>query len=158
MSALLFLDRPIFRRAFHLGALALRGVTLGVRGAAIDPDGRICLVRHTYMAGWYLPGGGVELGETAEEAMRREFREEAEIVPTGPLHLHGFYRNVGDSRRDHVAFYVARTFTVTGPKGRDREIAECGFFPLDALPEGTTRATQDRLRELREGGPAAATW
>ncbi|TXM90697.1 DNA mismatch repair protein MutT, partial [Methylobacterium sp. WL122] len=28
------LDRPLARRLFHLGALATRGMTLGVRGAA----------------------------------------------------------------------------------------------------------------------------
>jgi ADP-ribose pyrophosphatase YjhB (NUDIX family) len=154
----MLLDRPLLRRMFHLGALASRGMTLGVRGIAIDPQGRVALVRHTYVGGWHLPGGGVERGETAMGAMVREFREEAEIVATGPLRLHGFYLNGAAAPRDHVALFVVPAFTVTRPKAPDREIAACGFFPLDALPEGTTRATAARLREVRQGLPPDPNW
>lgn len=155
----MLLDRPLLRRLFHLGALATRGMTLGVRGVAIDDADRVCLVRHTYVAGWHLPGGGIESGENALDAMAREFREEAEIaVDAARLRLHGFYQNKADAGRDHVALYVAPAFTVLGPKGHDREIAACDFFPLDRLPEETTRATRDRLREIAEGLPPAALW
>lgn len=154
------LDRPLLRRLFHVGLLAARGMTLGVRGAAVDAAGRICLVRHTYVAGWHLPGGGVEPGETARDAMVREFREEAEIVvePGAPLRLHGLYLNGAASGRDHVALYVTRAFTVRGPKAPDREIAEARFFHLDALPEDATRATRARLREIDDGAPAPGRW
>ena len=156
----MLLDRPIFRRLFHLGALALRGMTLGVRGVAIDEQGRVCLVRHTYVSGWQLPGGGIEVGEDAALAMAREFREEAEIVvdPAVPLRLHGFYHNLAGSRRDHVALFLAPSFTIPKQKEPDREIAACGFFPLDSLPEDTTRATRERLREIRDGTAPAAVW
>ncbi|GJD95137.1 NUDIX domain-containing protein [Methylobacterium iners] len=152
-------DRPLLRRLFHLGALAARGMTLGVRGAAFDAEGRICLVRHTYVGGWHLPGGGVDGGENAPEAMAREFREEAEIaVDPASLQLHGFYHNAAAAGRDHVALYRTTTFSVLRPKLPDREIAECGFFALESLPEGTTRATRERLREIREGLPPATLW
>ena len=73
--------------------------------------------------------------------MVREFREEAEIVvdPEQPLRLHGFYHNRAAAGRDHVALYVAAAFSVRAPKQPDREIAACGFFPLDALPAGDHR-------------------
>ena len=41
-------------------------MTFGVRAAVIDAENRIFLVKHTYVPGWYLPGGGVDPGETAD--------------------------------------------------------------------------------------------
>ncbi|MGU3360938.1 NUDIX domain-containing protein [Methylobacterium sp. M6A4_1b] len=156
----MLLQKPWMRRLIHYGALATRGMTLGVRGVAIDGEGRVCLVRHTYVAGWHLPGGGIEAGESAVTAMVREFREEAEIVvdPGRPMQLHGFYHNLSAVGRDHVALYVATGFSVLAPKRPDREIAACGFYPLDALPAETTAATRARLREIREGLAPAAHW
>ena len=154
----MLLDRRLLRRLFHLGALATRGLTLGVRGIALDSQGRVALVRHTYVSGWHLPGGGVELGESAAEAMIREFREEAEIVPEAPLRLLGLYRNVVAAPRDHVAVFALSAFTVLRPKAPDREIAACAFFPIDALPEGTTRGTRTRLEEMQKGLPPDPHW
>ena len=107
---------------------------------------------------WHLPGGGVERGETAVAAMEREFREEAEIAAAAPLRLHGLYRNAGAAPRDHVAVFVLSAFTVLRDKTPDREIAAFGFFPVDALPEGTTRATAARLREIRQGLAPDPDW
>jgi hypothetical protein len=80
------------------------------------------------------------------------------VEPVQPLRLHGFYHNRAAAGRDHVALYVAPAFSVRAPKAPDREIAACGFFPLDALPPETTQATRVRLREIREGLPPAAQW
>lgn len=135
-----------------------RGMTLGVRAVVLDDRGRVFLIRHTYVPGWHLPGGGVETGETALEALARELREEAGIALAGEPELAGVFFNRRISRRDHVLVYVVRAFTVAETKQPDREIAEAGFFPLDALPEGTTRATRIRLSEILDGRPPATTW
>ncbi len=133
----------------------VRAMTLGVRAVVLDDRG-VFLVRHTYLSGWYLPGGGVDRGESAETAVVRELREEGGILCTARPLLHGFHRN---GRRDHVACYVVRAFTVGPlPPAAHWEIAEAGFFPLDRLPEGTTPATRARLREVLANEPAAADW
>ena len=146
------------RRGLHLYWRFSRGLTLGVRGAAIDDRNRIFLVRHTYTPGWHMPGGGVEVGETALEALVREMREEAALEIAGTPHLHGVFFHRGVSRRDHVLVFVTREFEVLAPKAPDREIAEAGFFPLDRLPEGTTRATRARIAEIVGGLSPAPLW
>ena len=123
-----------------------RAVTLGVRVIVLD-HASVFLVRHTYAPGWYLPGGCVDRGECAEAAAVRELLEEGGIVCTQRPVLHGVFRN---GRRDHVVCYVVRSF-IQQPKVPDIEIAEAGFFPLDALPGGTTVATRARLAELASG-------
>jgi 8-oxo-dGTP pyrophosphatase MutT (NUDIX family) len=146
------------RRGLHLYWRFSRGLTLGVRGAAIAGDNRIFLVRHTYTPGWQMPGGGVEAGEAAVEALVREMREEAALEIAGTPRLHGVFFHGGVSRRDHVLVFVAREFEVLAPKKPDREIAEASFFPLDRLPEGTTRATRARIAEIAGGHPPAVLW
>ena len=133
-------------------------MTLGVRGVALDDEGRVLLVKHGYTPGWHFPGGGVERGETCEAALRREMEEEACVIPEPPLALHGLFHNANVSPRDHVAVYVARRFRVAGERRPDGEILAARFFPLDALPEETTRATRARLAEILDGRPLSPTW
>ncbi|HEY8580234.1 MAG TPA: DNA mismatch repair protein MutT, partial [Beijerinckiaceae bacterium] len=66
--------------------------------------------------------------------------------------------NRNASPRDHVAVYVARGFEVVGAKAPDREIAAAGFFPVDAPPEETTRATRARLNEVFAGVAPDPYW
>ncbi len=135
-----------------------RAVTLGVRVAVLDEAaGRVLLVRHSYTPGWYLPGGGVDRGETAEAAAVRETREETAVLCLERPLLHGLFHNAG-LRRDHVACYVVRRFEPIAGAKPDQEIAETGFFPLDALPAGTTAATRRRLAEMVGGTPPPSVW
>lgn len=152
------LGERLTTRLAHLIFLVMRPMTLGVRAAVIDDDRRILLVKHSYIAGWHMPGGGVEPGETCESALMRELAEEANVTLAGPIVLHGLFFNAHVSRRDHVALYVARRFQVTGTRAPDREILEARFFALDALPPDVTRATRARLAEIFDGQAIAALW
>lgn len=134
-----------------------RGMTLGVRGAVLRND-EVMLVRHGYTPGWHLPGGGVEPGETFEQALAKELLEEGNVRVTGTPQLHGLFQNRNASSRDHVAVYVVREFDYGGPLAPSFEIQEAKFFPLGALPEGTTQSTRRRLKEILDGTPPPQQW
>ena len=140
--------------ALHHRLWLTRAVTLGVRTVVLDARG-VFLVRHSYVPGWYLPGGGVDRGESAEKAAVRELREEGGIRCLGRPVLHGFYRN---GRRDHVACYVVRDFEAPDTTLPSPEIAEAGWFTPGALPEETTAATRARIAEVLEGRRPPADW
>jgi 8-oxo-dGTP pyrophosphatase MutT (NUDIX family) len=149
---------PLLRRFFHLYWRFARGLTLGARAVVLDEVNRVFLVRHGYVSGWYLPGGGVEAGETLGDALRRELMEEGGIELSGEPVLHGLFHNSHVSRRDHVAVYVVRHFRQDRIPKPNHEIVECGFFAATALPEGTTPGTRLRIAEVLEARPAIRTW
>jgi 8-oxo-dGTP pyrophosphatase MutT (NUDIX family) len=149
---------PVIRPAMHTYWRFSRPVTLGVRGLVVDGTGRVFLVKHSYVPGWHLPGGGVETGESMLTALARELAEEGNIQLNGQPQLFGMYFNARVSRRDHVALFIVRDFHQEKVPEPNREIIEHGFFALDALPEDTGRATRARLDEVFKGVSVSEMW
>jgi ADP-ribose pyrophosphatase YjhB (NUDIX family) len=146
------------RPLMHLYWRMSRGLTLGVRGLVIDGQGRVFLVKHTYVSGWHLPGGGVEPGETVVDALARELKEEGNIELAAAPTQFGIYFQPAVSKRDHVVLFVVREFCQPAPPVPDQEIMAHGFFPRDALPPDTTRATRARIAEVITGITASPRW
>lgn len=140
------------------GALFQRPMTLGVRGLIIDKEDRVLLVKHTYVSGFYLPGGGVETGETILQALERELFEECAVSLKSPPLLYNIYLNKRSSSRDHVALFVIRNFCDEGPRLPDKEIAEVKYFPVDQLPDDATPATQRRIDEVLNNIEMSPYW
>lgn len=146
--------RPIARLYWRV----TRPLTLGVRGLVRDEAGHILLVRHSYVAGWYFPGGGVECGETTLTALTRELDEEAGVILTATPRFVGLYANFREFKSDHIAFYVIEAGQYDLVARSSFEIAEYAFFAPDALPEGITRGTRARLAELERDAPCPEYW
>ena len=144
-------------KLFHIYFRVKRPMTLGVRGLCLKGE-TVFLIRHTYVPGWQLPGGGVETGETLRVTLDKELMEEGNIRLTAEPQLFQVYFNRRMSKRDHVALYICRDFEQVSPKHPDHEIAESGFFPIHALPEGTTRATRERIEEVLHGRSPSQDW
>jgi ADP-ribose pyrophosphatase YjhB (NUDIX family) len=135
-----------------------RALTLGVRGIVIDSEGRVLLVRQTYIEGWTLPGGGVEFGETLEQALARELDEEGGVTVDGTPELVGIYDNRAAFPGDHVAIYVVRQWHRNRVPKPNLEIAETGFFYPEALPSNVLPATRRRIEEMLGQRSAEAVW
>jgi ADP-ribose pyrophosphatase YjhB (NUDIX family) len=136
-----------------------RGLTLGTRAIVLDAQERVLLVRHGYMAGWHLPGGGVERGEAIEVALARELLEETGVaVAPGDAELIGIYTNFASYPGDHIAAFRVRRYTQDRQPPPSFEIRERGFFAVDRLPEGVGAGTARRLAEQFQGAPRSVHW
>lgn len=146
--------KPLLFRYWRIS----RGMTLGVRCALFDEDGRVLLVKHTYTPGWHFPGGGVEPGETLIEAVQKEVREETGINLTIRPRLQGVFLNRKGANRDHVALFVCRQWQRVENHIADYEISDVKLFALDALPPDITASTAQRLNELVHQTPMSDEW
>lgn len=145
--------RPLVYGWFRLR----RGLTLGVRGLVTDGEGRILLIQHTYVPGWYMPGGGVERGETAETAVIRELQEEAGIRVLGRPRLLSAHDNNARHPGDHVLVYRIEAWEPCAASAQG-EIHEIGWFAPDALPDGVSPGTRRRLAEVLDGLECDVMW
>ena len=145
----------IFQSWFRIS----RPMTLGVRAVMENEAGHVFMIRHTYTPGWYLPGGGVEKGETSLESLERELLEEGGFTLNAAPDLVGIYSNQFVFPNDHVVLYRAPAGTWDQGKATSiGEIAEAAWVDPRQPPEGTTPGTLARLMELFADGPRSAYW
>jgi ADP-ribose pyrophosphatase YjhB (NUDIX family) len=96
-----------------------------------DQDKRILLVKTTYnrFHPWGLPGGGLEYGETADEALVREMYEETNLR----IEIERFLF-VKTWKPDRVGLYY-RCRVASGEFQPSDEVSELGYFSQDELPD-----------------------
>ncbi|MEO1552973.1 MAG: NUDIX domain-containing protein [Pseudomonadota bacterium] len=144
---------------FRLWFRVSRPMTLGARAVVENQSGQVLLVRHTYTKGLYLPGGGVERGETVYQTIRKELEEEGGIRLLRDPNQMGIFSNHQIMKNDHVVLFrvEAGSWEPCGaPNGR--EIAETVWCDPLAPPEDATPATKRRLQEVFAAVSPTAHW
>lgn len=152
-----------FIRALYLARRQLwrlsRPTTLGVRVIATTPEGGVVLVRHAYVAGWHLPGGGVERGESFMRGAARELEEEGGyFTREEDLRCFGVYANIDEFKSDHVILVVTEKITPSLRTASRFEIVESRLFPLQSLPTDLAAGSARRLDEYLGRETIRATW
>lgn len=120
--------------------------TLGTRVLLIK-ENTILLVKHSYQSQWYLPGGGLKKGETYEDGLRRELKEELN-AQLSDLQLFGIYNNNYEGKNDSIVIFLCSNFSFD-PKS-NAEIANYNFFKLTELPKDISPGTKKRIEEYME--------
>jgi mutator protein MutT len=132
-------------------------------GAVIVQGGQVLIVKRKYdpLAGrWSLPGGGVELGETLEDSVVREMREETGLdIEVGPV-IEVFDRITRDSNGDvryHFVLVDYLCWPVGGELCASSDVEDARFVDPADLPQYnlTLKANQviERALELDQQAP-----
>jgi len=151
------LCRRLLWRIMQVWFRLRRSMTIGVRALVIADGERILLVRPRLVDYWTLPGGGLERGETACEALARELKEEAAIMMRGVPKLLAVYSQEREFRGDHVLLYLVTDFE-PAKFVPSLEIIEARFFDLKKLPESITVGTLRRIDEFQNNRAPTAHW
>lgn len=135
----------------------LKNKTIGARALVIQ-DQEILLVKHSYLANWYLPGGGVDASEHPICAIKREVAEEVGIILEKDPILFGIYLNRREKRDDFVVIYVVKDWKHMLNHKQDGEISDSRFFDLNDLPTDISPATARRIAEYQQRQPIDPNW
>jgi 8-oxo-dGTP pyrophosphatase MutT (NUDIX family) len=128
---------------------------LGVSAAVFDGEGRVLLVRHSYIPGWHLPGGGVDRGEHPDAAIRRELAEEVGLSG-GTVRFAGLYARKAGWVSAPVAFYRVDDAVVNFRP--NLEVRAISFADPLSPPPGTAAGTLRRMAELSGRADISPYW
>jgi len=123
---------------------------IGVFALIFDDEGRILLGHRRDVDGWNLPGGGMEAGETVDEALCREVREETGLdIEVGQL------VGVYSKPQKQEVVLAFRCGVIGGTLQPTEETHESRYFAPDALPTNTLPKHRQRIEDALLNSPSA---
>lgn len=137
-------------------------IRVGCSALIFDQSGeKILLTRRSDNGEWCLPGGGLDAGESAEEACIREVWEETGLT-VEVVRLIGIYTTphriivYKDGNRFQYISFSFEVKIVAGAPGLSDEVTEVGFFTLDEIAQVNLMENhQIRIEDARVGQAAA---
>ena len=132
-------------------------IMTGVGAVIEDGAGRILLVKHIPERGgfwqgkWICPGGGLELGETIEEGIKREVMEETQLEIDLVKPLPPFDRIVrsNDKVSLHVIYIDYLAGVIGGELKPGSDIGEAIWVEKERIPEIWEELHEDTRRLLQ---------
>ncbi len=115
---------------------------VAVSALIFDEEGRILLGHRRDIDWWYLPGGGMEAGETVDEALRREIFEEIGVeIEIGQL------VGVYSKPLKNEVMLTFRCHITSGTPTETEEIRACRYFAPHELPANTLPKHRQRVED-----------
>lgn len=140
---LLRLLYPLARLYWYI----FRPITFGVRVIIVDSQNQILLLKHTYLNGWMMPGGGVNYSESFDQAACREVMEETGVRIDKPNFM-GVYKFNQEGKRDHIFVFWTKIKKFPKEFKKDKlEIAEIKTFSMNNLPSDIIPGHLRRIQE-----------
>lgn len=137
----------LFLGVFQGGRRALwrifRPRSHGVRGICLDADGRIILVKHSYMRGWFLPGGAPRAGEHSAGALLRELREELGMISCERILPLFDVEQISNYKRDKQEVFLVEGISCSSKLSI--EIEAIGLFDIKDLPRDLHASTAYKI-------------
>ena len=135
-----------------------RIIMVGATAWVENEKGEVLMQLRSDTNDWSLPGGSTEMGETVEEAVKRELLEETGLVSEG-AELIGifsgkeyFYTYPNGDKVDTLIILFRMTGISGEAKISDDESKQLKYFPKSELPAPLEARTQIMFERLREMG------
>ncbi len=113
-------------------------MAVAAMGILYNEEKGLLLEKRTDTGEWCTPGGAIELGESLEDALKREIKEETNLDISNPrlfdikANVHMVYPNNDEVYYTDVVYEINEFF---GELKSDGESTELKFFDLDNLPK-----------------------
>ena len=132
--------------------------TLIIPGAAgaIIHEGKILLVRHDLLKKWQVPGGMQEIGESIQQTVQREIKEELNLdLTAGPLisvfsHPKWTIELPDGSKIQQLTFFFRMEGEISPISIQASEISACQFFSPDEIPEDIFDCCRQKVADWQQ--------
>lgn len=105
---------------------------VSIKGVLTLPNGQVVLALNDRDE-WELPGGRIELGESAPQCLAREFKEELDVDVKVEAILDSYLFEVIPGKHVFIVTYGCRLVGEFAPKVSD-EHSRIATYAIDALP------------------------
>ena len=128
-------------------------MAVAAMGILYSKEKGLLLEKRTDTGEWCTPGGAIELGETLEDALRREIKEETNLDFSNPqlfdikANVRMVYPNGDEVYYTDIVYKISEFW---GELKHDAESKELKFFELEDLPENIMPTQIEYIKKFVE--------